>query len=249
MARLTSPCAVSLLIAHFSNIRELDVCLTFPHRQEKKNWRTGAILSVIFVGTYAHMHTCMHARTRTYILTLSDRNSCTVANGGASVPEVLAPAKLEGIFAVVVVPHVLEPAHRPAVGNDEEKAQKLSMHPPRGRHDEGQEGIGDTIAVGVALAIPINLGARSGLEELRRVGRAQRPVAGDISHVIAPELVVERNVNDEVAVPPNVDVNEHQISPPNFPVALRHRGDVAPLGPYAGLEAECLECVQEGLVF
>ena len=53
-----------------------------------------------------------------------------------------------------------------------------------------------------ALAIPINLGARSGLEELRRVGRAQRPVAGDISHVIAPELVVERNVNDEVAVPP-----------------------------------------------
>ena len=65
---------------------------------------------------------------------LSDRNSCTVANGGASVPEVLAPAKLEGIFAVVVVPHVLEPAHRPAVGNDEEKAQKLSMHPPRGRH-------------------------------------------------------------------------------------------------------------------
>ena len=35
---------------------------------------------------------------------LSDRNSCTVANGGASVPEVLGPAKLEGIFAVVVSP-------------------------------------------------------------------------------------------------------------------------------------------------
>ena len=90
---------------------------------------------------------------------LSDRDSCTVANGGASVPEVLAPAKLEGIFAVVVVPHVLEPAHRPAVGNDEEKAQKLSMYPPRGRHDAGQEGIGDTIAVGVARAIPIDLRA------------------------------------------------------------------------------------------
>jgi hypothetical protein len=39
------------------------------------------------------------------------------------------------------------------VGNDEEKAQKLSMHPPRGRHDAGQEGTGDTIAVGVALAL------------------------------------------------------------------------------------------------
>ena len=49
------------------------------------------------------------------------------------------------------------------------------------------------------------------------------------SHVIDPKLVVDRNVNDEVAVPPNVDVHEHQISPPNFPVALRHRGDVAPL--------------------
>jgi hypothetical protein len=61
---------------------------------------------------------------------LSDRNSCAVANGGTSVPEVLAPAKLESICAVVVVPHIREPAHRPAVGNDEEKAQKLSMHPP-----------------------------------------------------------------------------------------------------------------------
>ena len=38
---------------------------------------------------------------------LSDRDSCTVANGGASVPEVLALAKLEGIFAVVVVPHLV----------------------------------------------------------------------------------------------------------------------------------------------
>jgi len=27
------------------------------------------------------------------------------------------------------------------VGDDEKKAQKLSMHPPGGRHDAGQEGI------------------------------------------------------------------------------------------------------------
>ena len=100
----------------------------------------------------------------------------------------------------------------------------------------------------LALAIPINLGARSGLEKLRLVGRAQRPVAGDISHAIAPELVVERNVNDEVEVPPKVDVHEQTISPPNFPDALRHRGDVAPLGLDAGLEAKRLECVQKGLV-
>jgi len=33
MACLTSPCAVSLLIAHFSNIRELDVYLTFTPKE------------------------------------------------------------------------------------------------------------------------------------------------------------------------------------------------------------------------
>ena len=49
-------------------------------------------------------------------------------------------------------------------------------------------------------------------------------------------------------MPPKVDVDEHQISPPNFPVALRQRGDVAPLGLDASLEAKCLKSVQEGLV-
>ena len=65
--------------------------------------------------------------------------------------------------------------------------------------------------------------------------------------MIAPELV-ERDVNDEAAVPPKVDVLEHQISPPNLTVGLRHRRDVAPLGLDPCLEAECLECVEEGLV-
>jgi len=155
--------------------------------------------------------------------------SSTVTNDGASVPEVLTPAKLENVLAVVVVPHLLELALRPTVGDDEEKAQKLSMHPPTGRHDAGQEGIGVTSPGGIALVISTNLGACCGLEELSRVRRAQLSVAGDISHVIAPELVVERDVNDEVAVPPKVDGLEHQISPSNFPVGLCHRRDVAPL--------------------
>ena len=43
---------------------------------------------------------------------LSDRNSCAVANGSTSVPEVLAPAKLESIVAVVVVVLLLSPAAR-----------------------------------------------------------------------------------------------------------------------------------------
>jgi hypothetical protein len=60
--------------------------------------------------------------------------------------------------------------------------------------------------------------------------------------------VVERDVNDEVVVPPKVDVLEYQISAPNFPVGLCHRQDVAPLGFDPSLETECLECVEEGLV-
>ena len=87
---------------------------------------------------------------------LSDRNSCTVAKGGASVPEVLAPAKLEGICAVVVVPHVLEPAHRPAVGNDEEQAQKLSMYPPR--VTRGPEAIAECVAWTSARPAPYDPG-------------------------------------------------------------------------------------------
>ena len=36
-----------------------------------------------------------------------------MANGGASLPEVLAQMKLEGVLTVVVIPHLLEPALRP----------------------------------------------------------------------------------------------------------------------------------------
>jgi hypothetical protein len=61
-----------------------------------------------------------------YLRALGDRTGRTVANDGASVPEVLTPAKLEGVLAGVVVPHLLEPALRPTVGDDEEKTQKLS---------------------------------------------------------------------------------------------------------------------------
>ena len=65
-----------------------------------------------------------------HLRALGDRTGRTVTNDGASVPEVLTPAKLESVLAVVVVPHLLEPALRPTVGDDEEKAQKLTMHPP-----------------------------------------------------------------------------------------------------------------------
>jgi hypothetical protein len=58
------------------------------------------------------------------------------------------------------------------------------------------------------------------------VRRAQRSVAGDISQVIAPELVVERDVNDEVSVPPKVDVLEHQMSLPSRRCQIRRVSDL-----------------------
>jgi hypothetical protein len=67
-----------------------------------------------------------------HLRALGDRTGCTVTNDGASVPEVLIvyildPAKLESVLAVVVVPHLLEPAIRPTVGDDEEKARNSPM--------------------------------------------------------------------------------------------------------------------------
>jgi len=50
-----------------------------------------------------------------YLRALGDRTGRTVTNDSA-----------------VVVPHLLEPALRPTVGDEEEKAQKLTMHPPGG---------------------------------------------------------------------------------------------------------------------
>jgi len=68
-----------------------------------------------------------------HLRALGDRTGSTVTNDGASVPEVLTPAKLDSVLAVVVVPDLLEPALRPTVGDDERKPQKISMHPPGGR--------------------------------------------------------------------------------------------------------------------
>jgi hypothetical protein len=52
-----------------------------------------------------------------YLRALGDRTGLTVVNDSASVPEVQTPAKLEGVLAVVVIPHLLDPAIRPKVGD------------------------------------------------------------------------------------------------------------------------------------
>ena len=58
----------------------------------------------------------------------SERGS--MADGRARVPEVLAPAELEGFLAGVMVPELLEPALGAPVGEDVEEAQELAVDAP-----------------------------------------------------------------------------------------------------------------------
>ena len=75
--------------------------------------------------------------------TACDSERGGMADGRASVPEVLAPAELEG-FLAGFVPEALEPACGASVGEEVEEAQELAMDPTRGADDARQEGVGDT---------------------------------------------------------------------------------------------------------
>jgi len=57
----------------------------------------------------------------------------------------------------------------------------------------------------------------------------ERPVSADVSQVNAAEFVVDCDVDNQVAATAEVDVLEHQISPPHFVVELLHGGDDAQL--------------------
>jgi hypothetical protein len=59
----------------------------------------------------------------------SDRACCSVTNGGARVPEVLAPTKLEGLVTGMIIAHPREPAGGPAVSDDVEEPQEFAMQP------------------------------------------------------------------------------------------------------------------------
>ena len=129
--------------------------------------------------------------------TVADSERGGMADGSACVPEVLAPAELEG-FLAGFVPEALEPACGASVGEDVEEAQELAMDPTRCADDARQEGVGDTRPGGVGLPVALHLGARCGLEELVGLGMPESTVETDIGHVIAAKLVNEGNINDEV---------------------------------------------------
>ena len=88
--------------------------------------------------------------------TAGDSERGGMADGRARVPEVLAPAELEG-FLAGLVPEPLEPALGASVGEDVEEAQELAMDPTRGADDARQEGICDTHPRGVGLPVQCTL--------------------------------------------------------------------------------------------
>ena len=93
---------------------------------------------------------------------------------GLMLPVELRPAPGEGrrVCAVLVIPQVGKVPSDVLVGKD---VAELSVNPARGRHGEGQEGIGCARSVGVGLAVPCHLGA-CGLMELVDIRVAQLPI-------------------------------------------------------------------------
>jgi hypothetical protein len=106
-----------------------------------------------------------------------DSDSVAEDEGSLMFPEVLRQVTGEGINAGLVVTHVGKVLQGAPVGKDVEEAQELPVNPPRGRHDTRQKGVCGALPVGIRLAIPGHLGARSGLEELVDIVVAQLPVA------------------------------------------------------------------------
>ena len=176
--------------------------------------------------------------------TAGDSERGGVADGRARVPEVLAPAELEG-FLAGLVPEPLEPALGASVGEDVEEAQEFAMDPTRGAEDARQEGVGDTRPRGVGLPVAVHLGPRCGIFVLCV---PERPVAADIGHVVAAELVDEGNINDEVGVSADVGALDDKVTLSCLAILFLHRRDVAPFCRQASLLAEGFDRVEDSFV-
>ena len=179
--------------------------------------------------------------------TACDSERGGMADGRARVPEVLAPAELEG-FRAGFVPEALEPAGGASVSEEVEEAQELAVDPTRSADDARQEGVGDARPRGVGLPVAVHLGARCGLEELVGLGMPERPVEADIGHVIAAELVDEGNINDEVGVSADVGALDDQVTLSGFAILFLHGRDVAPFCRQASLVAEGFDRVEDSFV-
>ena len=96
-----------------------------------------------------------------------------MADGSARVPEVLAPAELEGFLAGVMGPELLEPALGAPVGEEVEETQELAVDPTRGADDAREEGICDARPRGVSLPVETErerIGGKRGLDSMQILG-------------------------------------------------------------------------------
>ena len=96
-----------------------------------------------------------------------------------------------------------EPVFGAAVGDDVEEAQELAVEAPAGGDDAGQEGVFDS---GISVPVAVHLGASGALEDLGRLRVAKRPVSANVSQMISTEFMVDCDVDNQVAVPAEVDV-------------------------------------------
>ena len=180
--------------------------------------------------------------------TACDSERGGMADGRARVPEVLAPAELEGFLAWVMGPELLEPTLCAPVGEEVEEAQELAVDPTRGADDAREEGICDARPRGVSFPVAVHLGAPCGLEELVGLGMPESSVEADVGHVIAAELVDEGNINDEVGVSADVGVLDDQVALSVLGILFLDGRDVAPFGQEVGLVAEGFHRVENGFV-
>jgi hypothetical protein len=72
------------------------------------------------------------------------------------------------------------------------------------------------------------------------------PIAADVSHVAAAELVVERDIEEEVGVAAVIDALEHQVALSSLPILFLDGRDVAPLRRDHSLAADGLHRRRRG---
>jgi hypothetical protein len=161
---------------------------------------------------------------------LGDSPCRSLADSGACVPKVLPTAELEGFFTGLIIAMPLEQVGGAAVCDEVEEAQEPTVEAPAGGDDAGQEGVIDS---GISGPVAVHLGASGAHQDPSWLRVAKRPVSANVSQVIAAEFVVDCDVDNQVAVTAEVDVLEHQVTPPHLVVALLDGRDAARI---SGLE-------------
>ena len=140
---------------------------------------------------------------------MGDSPCRSVADSGARVPKELPNAE-QGVLTGLIIVMPPEPFGGAAVGNDVEEAQELTVEAPACGDDAGQEGMLDS---SISRPVAVHLGASGALQDPAWLRVTERPVSANVSQVIAAEVVVDCDVDNQVTVTAEVDVLGHQVAP------------------------------------